>query len=367
MTIKVGDDLKIPQKKIEEIIDDPIATARAIKLIYVTDKQEGITRIRSGKSFSYRFQKKTVKDKEQLKRIRSLVLPPAWENVWICAKENGHLQATGLDAMKRKQYRYHPHWNELRNQTKFYRMLEFGKSLPQIRRQIKKDLSRQGLPKEKVLATVIALMERTCIRIGNEVYEKMYGSVGLTTMKDKHVDVKGGKLSFNFIGKKGKQHNISLASKKLASVVKQCRDIPGKELFQYIDDEGNKQSIDSGMVNDYIKVLAEKEFTTKDFRTWSGTVQSLIAFKEAGEFKTESESKKKIVEVLDKVAEHLGNTRTVCKKYYVHPSIVDMYGSSALQPFLAKLDTREMKGSKAGLIPEEKLLLQILKNLKNQH
>jgi len=356
-------DIKIHRKKMEKIIGDPQATAEAIKLVYVSTREEGISRIRSGKSFRYVYRNKIVRDKTQLNRIRSLVLPPAWENVWICALENGHLQATGQDALNRKQYRYHALWNKFRSQTKFYRLSEFGKVLPQIRKRVKKDLACPGMTREKVLATVIALMERTCIRVGNELYEKMYGSIGLTTMKDKHVDVKGGRIRFCFTGKKGKEHQIDLTSKKLATIVKKCRDIPGKELFQYYDEQGQKQSIDSGMLNDYIKSIVEGDFTAKDFRTWAGTVQSLIAFSETGEASSATDRKKKVVEVLDKVAQHLGNTRTVCKKYYVHPSIIDLYEADKLQQYLNKLETQETKKGKSGLVPEEKILLQILKKL----
>ena len=362
MNIQLSTDLVIPDKKVEQIINDPAATAKAIKLVYVNDRQEGIRRVKAGKQFKYLYQQKAVKDKSTLDRIKSLVLPPAWENVWICAKENGHLQATGMDALGRKQYRYHPLWNEMRNQTKFYRMLEFGKSLPKIRKQVKKDMSKPGMSREKVLATIVALMERTCIRIGNEMYEKLYGSVGLTTMKNKHVKVRAGVLKFSFVGKKGKEHLISIKSKKLAHIVKQCLDIPGKELFQYYDPDGNKQSIDSGMVNEYISNIVSGDYTAKDFRTWAGTVQCLLALKETRNFTNTTEAKKNITEVLDKVAAHLGNTRTVCRKYYVHPSLLDLYEKEKLQDILQK-NTVIQNGTGSDLAPEEKLLLGILKKL----
>lgn len=361
MLIQVTNDIRIHRKTLEKIITDPKATAKAADLVYVSDTQEGIRRIRSGKGFKYQYQNKTIRDKAQLDRIRKLVIPPAWENVWICFLENGHLQVTGTDVRKRKQYKYHSLWNQLRNQTKFYRMLQFGKSLTAIRKQVSKDLSLTGMPREKVLAAVVALMEKTSIRIGSGIYEKLYGSFGLTTLKNKHVNISGSRVKFMFKGKKGVEHDISIKSKRLASIVKHCRDIPGKELFQYYDENNNKQSIDSGMVNEYIKNVVEGEFTTKDFRTWAGTVQALIAFKENGPFESAADAKKKVVEALDKVSKHLGNTRTVCRKYYVHPSILDMYEKNDLEKYLKKLPAiKTDEDSVTGLAPEEKLLMEIL-------
>ena len=235
----------LKKSTLKKLGQDPVATAKAIQLIYVSCKDEGIQRISAGKGFKYVYRNKTVKDKTTLQRIRSLVIPPAWREVWICSIPEGHLQATGLDIRNRKQYRYHPMWNELRNKTKFFRLPELGKLLPKIRKQIDVDLALPGLPKEKVLAAVVSLMEKTGIRIGNEFYEKLYGSFGLTTFKDKHAEIKGSHLKFCFRGKKGVEHTVSLKSRKLAKIVQNCRDIAGKELFQYIDEEGNRQSIDS--------------------------------------------------------------------------------------------------------------------------
>ena len=345
---------------LEKLGQDPVATAEAVKLVYVNCKDEGITRTGIGKKFKYIYRNKTIKDKKILERIRSLVLPPAWQNVWICSKAEGHLQATGLDANNRKQYRYHPLWNELRNKTKFYRLPSLGKMLPAIRRQLENDLALPGLPKNKVLAAVVSLMDKTGIRIGNEFYEKLYGSFGLTTLKDKHADIKGSTLKFSFRGKKGVEHCISLKSKKLAKIVQHCRDIPGKELFQYIDEEGQRQSIDSGMVNEYIRELATDDFTAKDFRTWCGTVVALTAIKENG-IATDEGGKKKVVAVLDKVAEHLGNSRTVCRKYYVHPSLLELYEAGKLDKWLAKKDSSNKQTN--GLQPIEKTLVNILESL----
>ena len=351
---------KIPRKKIAGIVNDPAKTAAAVHLKYVTDTEPGIERIKRGNYFLYRANENRITDKDSLQRIKSLVIPPAWEQVWICNLSNGHLQATGLDVKKRKQYKYHALWNSFRNQTKFFRLYEFGKVLPTIRLQLEKDLALPGLPMPKVMATVVSLMERTHIRIGNNFYEKLYGSFGLSTLKDKHVVVNGATLQFAFKGKKGVHHNISIKSKKLAAIVKQCRDIPGKELFQYYDDNGKHKSIDSGMINEYIKGIAGSDFTAKDFRTWAGTVHALLAFKELGFYDTVTESKKIIVEALDKVSKELGNTRTVCKKYYVHPGIIDMYENKSLEKYIQQLETIEVNDETTDLTAEEKIVMKIL-------
>jgi DNA topoisomerase I len=354
--------LTIKKKQLKKLGHDPAAAAKAVHLVYVNSSEDGITRIRSGTKFIYKYRDKVVKNKTDIERIRSLVLPPAWEDVWICALANGHLQATGKDAMKRKQYRYHPLWNQLRNKTKFYRMLELGKVLPAVRKQVQKDLALPGLPRNKVLALVISLMEKTGIRIGNEFYEKLYGSFGLTTLKDKHVNIKGGTVRFTFRGKKGVEHQVSLQSKKLSKMVGQCRDIPGKELFQYIDEEGKRHSVESGMVNDYLKNVAADEFTAKDLRTWCGSVTALNALRETGTFENAKEAKKKIVEVLDKVSLQLGNTRTVCKKYYVHPSLLELYENGKLQAWLNKIENGT-NSDKDDLKAEEKTFMNILESL----
>ena len=351
---------KISRKKIEKIVSDPAATAKAVDLVYVQDTQPGINRVKKGKVFDYVLKKSKVRSADDLQRIKSLVIPPAWENVWICVLPNGHLQATGLDVKNRKQYRYHPLWNTLRNHTKFYRLHEFGKVLPTIRLQLEKDLSLPGLPQDKVLALVVSLMERTHIRIGNNAYEKLYGSFGLTTLKDKHVNVKGSNVKFTFRGKKGIDHDITISNKKLSALVQKCRDIPGKELFQYYDDNGNRHAIDSGMLNSYIKKISGAEFTAKDFRTWAGTIQAFLAFKELGFFDTATETKKKVIEALDLVSKELGNTRTVCKKYYVHPVIIEMYENKTLSKYISQLDEIQKDDGKADLTAEEKIVMKIL-------
>lgn len=352
--------VSLPAKKISKIIKDPVKTAEAVNLRYVHDTEPGIVRKKSGSSFQYVAGEKKVTNEEQLKRIKSLVIPPAWENVWICALENGHLQATGTDVKMRKQYRYHPAWNALRNHTKFYRLLEFGTALPAIRLHLEKDLSGKELTKEKVLATVVSLMERTNIRVGNNIYEKLYGSFGLTTLKDKHVSIKSGNVKFSFTGKKGIKHDITLKNKKLADIVQRCKDIPGKELFQFYTEDGTRHTIDSGMVNEYIKSISGHDFTAKDFRTWAGTVNAFLAFKEIGLADTDTAAKKNIVQALDKVAEHLGNTRTVCKKYYVHPLIISLYENKSIDKYFKHLDTIEVDDNKSDLTADEKMIMKIL-------
>ena len=335
--------------------------ADVVNLHYVKDNEPGINRIKKGAGFTYIFDNSTIKEKQQIERIRKLAIPPAWENVWICSLNNGHIQATGLDLRKRKQYRYHALWNLLRNETKFHRLYEFGKALPQLRKKMEEDISAKELTQQKVLSTVLSLMERTYIRVGNNDYEKLYGSYGLTTFKDKHVSINGENIAFSFKGKKGIHHNITLKNRKLAKVVKECRDIPGKELFQYYDTDGRRKPIDSGMVNHYIKEATGMDFTAKDFRTWAGSLHALQAFRSIGEAVTESEKKKNIVIMLDMVSKKLGNTRTVCKKYYVHPGLVHLYEENKLMKYLSELDTLEQKESNCQLTSEEEVLMNILK------
>jgi DNA topoisomerase-1 len=344
-----------------KIDKDYISAAKAAELVYVSDKDVGIQRIKKGSGFAYFYKGQPIKDAKQLERIRKLAIPPAWTNVWICVKENGHIQATGFDALNRKQYRYHPQWHELRNETKFHRLYEFGKLLPSLRLKLEEDSAKKELCEEKVVATVIGLMERTYIRIGNSDYEKIYGSHGLTTLKDKHVKIEGSTIIFSFKGKKGIDHKITLRNRRLAKVVEACREIPGKELFQYYDSEGNKKSIDSGIVNQYIKEATGGDFSAKDFRTWAGTLNILRAFKSLGEACTDADCKKNIVAALDEVSKKLGNTRTVCKKYYVHPGIIRLYEEKNLNKYLKELDIIENPDDLTGLTSEEKVMMKILK------
>lgn len=332
-------------------------SARDGKLEYVTDTVPGIVRIRRGKNFGYMLKGKTVKNKKTLERIRQLVIPPAWSDVWICPSANGHIQATGYDVRKRKQYLYHAKWASLRNETKFYQLLEFGKALPFLRARLKKDLREKELNEKKVLAIMISLMEQTYIRVGNKSYEKLYGSYGLTTLKDKNVNVQGDKLEFSFKGKKGVSHKITLRNRKLAKAIKLCRDIPGKELFQYYDAEGEKKCIDSGMLNNYLKESTGKEFTAKDFRTWAGSYQALKCLISMEEPSDESICKKNILTALDEVSKKLGNSRSICRKYYVHPALINLYEEKELDKFCRTLNISKCPKY---LESEEHLLLKIL-------
>jgi DNA topoisomerase-1 len=352
----------IPKRRIRHLIKNPVKTAEAVNLVYLGDNSPGIERRNTDTGFEYFFEGKKVKDDETLLRIKHLVIPPAWQNVWISPLENGHLQATGIDSKGRKQYKYHTSWNALRNHTKFYRLYSFGTVLPSMRLQLEKDLSLPGLPVQKVLATVVSLMERTNIRVGNCSYEKANGSYGITTLKDKHVKINGTSIKFGFKGKKGVYHDIGIKNKKLANIVKKCQDIPGKELFQYLDESGQRRTIDSGLVNEYIKGMTGGDFTAKDLRTWSGTVQALMAFKEMGSADTATQTKRNIVAAFDKVAKELGNTRTVCKKYYVHPLVVSLYETKTLDKYLKELDQIEENDNKTDLTKVEKILMNILKS-----
>ncbi|RYY85431.1 MAG: DNA topoisomerase IB [Chitinophagaceae bacterium] len=353
----------LSHKEFLKIDRDYSEAAKAADLVYVSDQWPGIKRIKKGTGLRYTLKEATVTDKAQLERIRKLAIPPAWTEVWICVHDNGHIQATGKDARGRKQYRYHPLWHELRNETKFHRLYEFGKLLPSLRLQLEEDLSTKELTDRKVIATVIALMERTYIRIGNSDYEKQNGSYGLTTLKDRHVKVEGDQVRFSFTGKKGIGHDISLRNRRLAKAVQACRDIPGKELFQYYDEAGKRKPIDSGMVNQYLKEATGGDFTAKDFRTWAGTLNVLRAFKAFGPAESETERRKNTLAALDEVSHKLGNTRTVCRKYYVHPGIIRLYEEQSLQRYLKELDAIETPDNLSGLTSEERVLMKILKEL----
>jgi DNA topoisomerase-1 len=359
---EVINEIKIDKKTINAVAHNMEKSAKAADLIYTPDDKPGLSRKHNGKVFSYFAGTKKIKDKITIDRIKKLSIPPAWDRVWICKIAKGHLQATGFDVLQRKQYRYHSLWNKVRKQTKFYQLQKFGVLIPVIRKQIEKDLSLTGFPQEKILAAVVSLLERTNIRVGNAFYEKLYGSFGLTTLKNRHVVINGTQLRFSFKGKKGVQHDIALKSKILSRIVKGCKDIPGKELFEFYDDNGKIHSIDSGMVNNYISTITGGEFTTKDFRTWAGTVSALVAFSELGSYETTTEMNQKIPAAFDMVAKQLGNTRTVCKNYYVHPVIVELYKENKLGKYLDQLKVIETADGQKELLPEEKVLLNILKH-----
>jgi DNA topoisomerase-1 len=353
----------MPRKKImshPEILKtdmDLQEAARAINLVYVTNYTEGIERIKNGKGYVYRLGNRKITDKLVLDRIKKLAIPPSWSKVWICVSPNGHIQATGLDLQNRKQYRYHSEWNNLRHETKFHRLYEFGRSLHKLRQKVSKDLGAGVLTENKVLATAIELMDKTYIRVGNTAYSKTNGSYGLTTLKDNHVKIKRDNLLLSFIGKKGIEHSISLKSKRLARLIKQCRDIPGKTLFQYYDGDGNKKPIDSGMVNRYIKDATGVGFSAKDFRTWAGSLQA-IEYCLSGKNEAEEDGHKLSLAMLDRVSEKLGNSRNICKKYYVLPQLLELCEKNLLLPALKEVQNKPASRS---LSTNENILLNILK------
>ena len=308
------------------VLQDPVVSARAVGLRHVSDQTPGITRVGSGKSFRYRDPEgKYVRDSETLRRIKSLVIPPAWTDVWICPNPNGHLQATGRDDRKRKQFRYHPRWREIRDETKYARMIVFARALPNIRRSVRKDMALGGMPRNKVLATVVRLLEISLIRVGNDEYARENDSFGLTTMRNKHVDVRGANLRFHFRGKAGKWHNVDIQDRGIAKIVERCQDLPGQELFQFVEDDGTRRDVRSEDVNDYLREVSGQDFTAKDFRTWAGTVLAAMALVAFEKFETKAQAKKNIVAAIESVAKKLGNTPAVCKKCYIHPHVIDSY------------------------------------------
>jgi DNA topoisomerase-1 len=342
------------------IVTDPVESAKAAGLRYVTDAIRGIQRERAGDRFTYLDSHgKPIQEPEEVRRIESLGIPPAWTQVWICPTPRGHLQATGRDAKGRKQYRYHPRWREVRDQTKFDRMIAFGEALPRIRERVAHDLALAGLPREKVLATVIKLLEATAIRVGNEEYVRQNRSFGLTTMRNRHVDVEGSTMRFHFRGKSGKKHEVEVHDRRLARIVKRCRELPGHHLFEYIGDDGQLHTIDSGDVNDYLKEISGQEFTAKDFRTWSGSLLAVRALRELGFCDCATQAKKNVVQAIDRVREQLGNTRAICRKYYVHPAICEAYQEGCL---LEECAEQELTAADEGLSSEEAALLRFLRS-----
>jgi DNA topoisomerase I len=341
-----------------EVVSDPVDSAQAAGLRYVSDIQPGIRRKRAGKGFIYMgTDGKPIRDEKELTRIRSLAIPPAYTDVWICPSPNGHIQATGRDARGRKQYRYHPKWREVRDETKFGRMLAFSEVLPQIRKRIERDLQLAGLPREKVLATVVRLLECTCIRVGNEEYAKSNRSFGLTTLQDRHVEISGSNVRFEFKGKSGKVHQVDLNDRRLARIVQRCQALPGEDLFQYEDDDGVRQSIGSGDVNDYIREISGQEFTAKDFRTWAGTILAVAALKEVGAWSSQRQAKSNVLRAIDRVAEQLNNTRAVCRKYYVHPAVFETYLAGTM---LEDLQNGTKQSPKSELEAEETAIVRLL-------
>jgi DNA topoisomerase-1 len=343
------------------LVTDPVASARAAGLRYVRDDQPGIERKRSGKRFRYlRPDGKPVRDRQELRRFRSLAIPPAWTHVWICLIANGHLQATGRDSKGRKQYRYHPQFRSLRDEAKYGRLILFGRTLPRIRARVQQDLKQPGLSRTKVLATVVRLLETTLIRVGGEEYARTNGSFGLTTLRNRHVNVEGPAVRFRFRGKSGVYHSIRVDDRRLARTVQRCQELPGQELFQYLDDEGQPRPIDSADVNAYLQEIAGEEFTAKDFRTWAGTVLAAQTLQEFESFTSMTQAKHNIVAAIEAVSKRLGNTKAVCRKCYVHPEVINAYLDGSLLQTLRQQVDHELTDSLAELPPEEAAVLALL-------
>ena len=334
---------------------------KASKLTYATDSQPGIYRKGTPGKFYYENKDgERITDEEQLARIKALVIPPAWTEVWIANRKSAYLQVTGLDAAGRKQYRYHPDWTSRRSDSKYFRLLEFGKVLPEARRKIARDLRRKEFDEQKVLAICMQVMLKTLIRVGNESYKQLYGSYGLTTLRDKHVKIEGSRLRLKFTGKKGVQQDVNLNDKTLARLVKQCRDIPGQDLFQYYTADGVHKPIDSGKINCYIREITGSDFTAKDFRTWGGTLEALRQLAKCYIAEPERPKKKVIVEVLDCVASKLGNTRAVCKSSYVYPVLLEAFENDQMAKYLKKINTKPSVSATA-MENDEKVLMKFLK------
>lgn len=340
---------------------DVLAAARSAGLRYVSDTSPGITRIATGDGFRYvAADGEPITDEDVLARIRKLAIPPAWTDVWICKLANGHLQATGRDARLRKQYRYHAKWRNLRDEVKYERMISFGKALPAIRRRVDADLRLSGLPREKVLATIVHLLQATMMRIGNEEYARTNKSFGLTTLRVRHVRVDGKAVEFRFRGKSGVHHNVKVEDKRLARIIGRIRDLPGQELFQYEDDDGNPHTIGSADVNDYLREISGEDYTAKDFRTWSGTVLAALALQEFAKFDSEAQAKKNIVRAIETVAEKLGNTPSICRKCYVHPAVIDAYLDGTVLEALRTRTKQELVEELHELQPEEAAVVALL-------
>ncbi len=355
-----------------EVVVDPRESARAANLRYVSDSRPGITRRKAGKGFTYTDPKgQRLTDPKELARIKALAIPPAWTDVWISPYANGHIQATGRDEKGRKQYRYHDRWRAVRDETKFGRMIEFGRALPKIREQVDRDLGKKALSKERVLATVVRLLETTYIRVGNEEYARTNKSFGLTTMRCRHIDVTGSKVQFKFRGKSGKRHAITVDDPRLARVIKRCQELPGQELFGYLDNQGQRHTVTSDDVNQYLHEITGQHFTAKDFRTWGGTVLAAISLKAQEPAEKVTQARKNVVAAIQEVSERLGNTPAICRKSYVHPSIISTYMDGTLHSLLAADDPKEAvekvlaEPPKLGLKPEEEAVLLLLQRCRD--
>jgi DNA topoisomerase-1 len=344
-----------------DIVTEPEEVAEEAGLRYVSDETPGYTRKKKGNAFEY-FDTagKRIRDETRILRFNRLAIPPAYEKVWICPSANGHIQATGRDDRGRKQYRYHERWRETRDENKYEKMLVFGEALPKIRRRVARDIALDGLPRNKVLATVVRLLERTFIRIGNEEYARENKSFGLTTMRNRHVDVKGAVVSFTFRGKSGIDHEIDTEDKRVAKIIKKLQNLPGQDLFQYLDDEGERRNVTSQDVNDYLKEITGEEFTAKDFRTWAGTVLAAVALQAQEEFATKTEAKANVKDAISAVSKVLGNTPAVCRKCYVHPAVLEAYLSGELSKGLKERADKTFAEALSDLRSEEAAVLLFL-------
>jgi DNA topoisomerase-1 len=340
---------------------DPPTAAKAAGLRYVLDDRPGIRREPDKDSFRYLDARgEPIDDEATLKRIKSLAIPPAWTEVWICPQANGHLQATGRDARGRKQYRYHPKWREVRDEVKYERMIKFGKALPQIRKEVDRALSLPGLPREKVLATIVYLLEATMMRIGNDEYARENKSYGLTTLRNRHVKIDGSEVEFRFRGKSGVYHDVKVNDRRLARIIQRSRDLPGQDLFEYLDENKEPHTVNSSDVNDYLREISGEDYTAKDFRTWSGTVLAAIALQEFEKFDSEAQAKKNVVRAIETVAEKLGNTPSVCRKCYVHPAVLDSYMDGTMVEGLLARAEEKLSEDLQDLQPEEAAVLAML-------
>jgi DNA topoisomerase I len=353
------------RRSLREILDlpsDPLESAEQAGLVYINDRRTGIRRRRAGRGFSYvGVDGRVIRDRAQVERIRALAIPPAWTEVWISPTRRGHIQATGRDARGRKQYRYHPRWREVRDEVKYGRMLAFAAALPAIRAATESDLRRPGLPREKVLALVVRLLEATLIRVGNDEYARDNRSYGLTTMRNRHAAVDGSTVNFRFRGKSGKEFVVPVDDRRLAGLVKRCQELPGQDLFEYTDADGVVQGITSTDVNAYLRQASGDDFTAKDFRTWAGTVAAALALREFELVDSQAQAKQNVVEAVRRVAEQLGNTPAVSRAGYVHPAVIDAYLDGTMVDALQQraVDAR-VEGS-AALRPEEAAVLGLLR------
>lgn len=339
---------------------DPAAVAREAGLRHVSDESPGIRRVKRGRSMSYAdADGRPVRDAATLARIKALAIPPAWTDVWICPRPDGHIQATGRDARGRKQYRYHAKWRSVRDEAKYGRTLAFGRSLAKIRRVTRRDLALPGLPRRKVLAAVVRLLETTLIRVGNDEYARTNHSFGLTTMRDRHAEVRGATLQFRFRGKSGVHHTVAIDDRRLAQVVRRCQELPGQELLQYMDEDGQIRDIGSDDVNEYLREVTGQDFTAKDFRTWAGTVLAMIALQEYESFDSQAQARENVVRAIESVASRLGNTPSVCRKCYVHPGILDAYLEGTMLDSLRRAS--EQMSHRRGLSADESAVLALLR------